>query len=53
MLLMGISLLTTIVIAIPIGVLAAVKQYSVADKVITVFATDRLRGAVVLARHRC
>jgi peptide/nickel transport system permease protein len=39
MLLMGISLLTTIIIAIPIGVLAAVKQYSVTDRVITVFAT--------------
>jgi peptide/nickel transport system permease protein len=39
MLLMGTSLATTVVIAIPIGVLAAVKQYSVADKVITVFAT--------------
>ena len=39
MLLMGTALLTTIVIAIPIGVLAAVKQYSFADKVITIFAT--------------
>jgi peptide/nickel transport system permease protein len=39
MLLMGISLITTIVIAIPVGVLAAVKQYSVTDRVITVFAT--------------
>jgi peptide/nickel transport system permease protein len=39
MLLMGTALLTTIVIAIPIGVLAAVKQYSAADKIITIFAT--------------
>jgi peptide/nickel transport system permease protein len=39
MLLMGTALASTVVIAIPIGVLAAVKQYSLADKVITVFAT--------------
>jgi peptide/nickel transport system permease protein len=39
MLLMGTALIATIVIAIPIGVLAAVKQYSFADKVITIFAT--------------
>jgi peptide/nickel transport system permease protein len=37
--LMGVSLLVTILIAIPIGVLAAVKQYSIADKAITTFAT--------------
>jgi peptide/nickel transport system permease protein len=37
--LMGVSLLVTIVVAIPIGVLAAVKQYSFADKAITTFAT--------------
>jgi peptide/nickel transport system permease protein len=36
---MGTALASTVVIAIPIGVLAAVKQYSLADKVITVFAT--------------
>ena len=39
LILMGTSLLVTIVIAIPIGVLAAVKQYSCADKVITTLAT--------------
>jgi peptide/nickel transport system permease protein len=39
MLLMGTALATTVVIAIPVGVLAAVKQYSIADKVITVLAT--------------
>ncbi len=37
--LMGSSLLVTIVIAVPIGVLAAVKQYSWADKLITSLAT--------------
>jgi peptide/nickel transport system permease protein len=36
---MGTSLLVTISIAIPIGILAAVKQYSLADKIITVLAT--------------
>lgn len=39
MLLMGTALFVTVVIAIPVGVLAAVKQYSWADKVITVLAT--------------
>jgi peptide/nickel transport system permease protein len=39
LLLMGTSLLVTIVIAIPVGILAAVKQYSLADKIITVLAT--------------
>ncbi len=39
LMLMGLSLLTTVVIAIPIGVLAAVRQYSAEDKVITTFAT--------------
>jgi peptide/nickel transport system permease protein len=38
-LLMGTSLLLTIVIAVPIGVIAAVKQYSWADKIISTFAT--------------
>jgi len=38
-LLMGTALTATVVISIPIGVLAAVKQYSIADRVITVFAT--------------
>jgi peptide/nickel transport system permease protein len=37
--LMGSALLVTIIFAIPIGVLAAVKQYSWTDKVITTFAT--------------
>jgi peptide/nickel transport system permease protein len=37
--LMGTALLITIIFAIPIGVLAAVKQYSWTDKVITTLAT--------------
>ncbi|MBA3307212.1 MAG: ABC transporter permease [Chloroflexi bacterium] len=37
--LMGAALLTTIVLAVPIGVLAAVKQYSWTDKLITTLAT--------------
>ena len=37
--LMGTSLLVTAVVAIPLGVLSAVKQYSWADKIITTFAT--------------
>ncbi|MBA2556756.1 MAG: ABC transporter permease [Chloroflexi bacterium] len=37
--LMGAALLVTIIFAIPIGVLAAVKQYSWTDKIITTFAT--------------
>ncbi len=37
--LMGSALVVTIIFAIPIGVLAAVKQYSWTDKVITTFAT--------------
>jgi peptide/nickel transport system permease protein len=39
MLLMGISLFVTVIVAIPVGVLAAVKQYSWADKIITTLAT--------------
>lgn len=39
LLLMGSSLLVTIVLALPIGILQAVKQYSWADKVITTFET--------------
>ncbi len=39
LLLMGSALLVTIVLAIPIGILQAVKQYSWADKVITTFET--------------
>ena len=37
--LMGTALFFTVVIAIPVGILGAVKQYSISDKVITVFAT--------------
>ncbi|MGK2851824.1 MAG: ABC transporter permease [Candidatus Limnocylindrales bacterium] len=37
--LMGTALIITIVFSIPIGILAAVKQYSWTDKVITTFAT--------------
>jgi peptide/nickel transport system permease protein len=37
--LMGTSLFFTIVIAIPVGILGAVKQYSVADKVIAIITT--------------
>ncbi|HYN49010.1 MAG TPA: ABC transporter permease [Candidatus Nanopelagicales bacterium] len=37
--LMGTSLLLTIIIAIPVGILGAVKQYSLADKAIAVIAT--------------
>jgi peptide/nickel transport system permease protein len=37
--LMGVSLIITIIVAIPLGVLAAVKQYSLADKIISSFAT--------------
>lgn len=39
LLLMGTSLLVTIIIAIPLGMLAAIKQYSIADKIVTTFAT--------------
>jgi peptide/nickel transport system permease protein len=39
MLLMGTSLVLTIIIAVPIGVIAAVKQYSWPDKIISGFAT--------------
>jgi len=38
-LLMGTAEIVTIVFAIPIGIIAAVKQYSLVDKVISVFAT--------------
>ena len=37
--LMGTSLLVTIVVSLPIGIIAAVKQYSLADKLISGFAT--------------
>lgn len=37
--LMGTSLLLTVIIAIPVGILGAVKQYSLADKAIAVVAT--------------
>ena len=39
LLLMGTSLAVTILIAIPLGMLAAIKQYSLADKIVTTFAT--------------
>ncbi|MCA1569602.1 MAG: ABC transporter permease [Chloroflexi bacterium] len=39
LLLGGTALLVTVLIAVPIGILAAVKQYSIADKIITTFAT--------------
>ena len=39
LLLGGTALLVTVLVAVPIGILAAVKQYSWADKVITTFAT--------------
>jgi peptide/nickel transport system permease protein len=39
LLLMGTSLALTVIIAIPLGMLAAVKQYSWADKIVTTFAT--------------
>jgi peptide/nickel transport system permease protein len=39
LLLMGTSLVLTVIIAIPVGILAAVKQYSWTDKIITILAT--------------
>lgn len=39
LLLMGVAEIVTLVFAIPIGILAAVKQYSLTDKVISIFAT--------------
>jgi len=39
LILMGTSLALTVVIAIPIGILGAVRQYSLLDKLITVLAT--------------
>lgn len=39
LLLMGTSLLITVIIAVPLGMLAAIKQYSLADKIVTTFAT--------------
>lgn len=39
LLLGGTALLVTIIFAVPIGILAAVRQYSFADKAITTFAT--------------
>jgi len=39
LLLGGTALLVTVLTAVPIGILAAVKQYSIADKIITTFAT--------------
>ena len=37
--LMGLSLVVTMLVSLPIGIIAAVKQYSLADKLITTFAT--------------
>ncbi len=37
--LMGTAEIVTLIVAIPIGVLAAVKQYSLLDKIVSVFAT--------------
>jgi peptide/nickel transport system permease protein len=39
LLLMVTSLLVTVIVAVPLGILAAVKQYSWADKIITTLAT--------------
>lgn len=39
LLLMGSALAITVIVAIPLGMLAAIRQYSVADKVVTTFAT--------------
>lgn len=39
LLLMGTSLAVTIIIAVPLGMLAALRQYSLADKIVTTFAT--------------
>jgi peptide/nickel transport system permease protein len=39
LLLMGTALIVTIIVSIPIGIIAAVKQYSWTDKIITTFAT--------------
>jgi peptide/nickel transport system permease protein len=39
LLLMGSALALTVVVAVPPGMLAAIRQYSVADKVVTTFAT--------------
>lgn len=38
-LLMGTALIVTIIVSIPVGILAAIRQYSLTDKVITTFAT--------------
>lgn len=39
LLLMGTSLAIAFIVAIPLGMLAAIKQYSLADKIVTTFAT--------------
>jgi peptide/nickel transport system permease protein len=39
LLLMGTALIVTIIFSVPIGIIAAVKQYSWTDKIITTFAT--------------
>ena len=47
--LMGVSLFATVVIAIPVGILGAVKQYSITDKAIAVIATI---GSCAMPRSR-
>jgi peptide/nickel transport system permease protein len=39
LLLMGTALALTVIVAVPLGMLAAIKQYSLADKIVTTFAT--------------
>jgi peptide/nickel transport system permease protein len=39
LLLMGTALAVTVIVAVPLGMLAAIKQYSLADKIVTTFAT--------------
>jgi peptide/nickel transport system permease protein len=39
LLLMGTALAVTVLVSVPLGMLAAIKQYSIADKVVTTFAT--------------
>ncbi len=39
LLLMGTALAVTVIVAVPLGMLAALKQYSISDKIVTTFAT--------------
>jgi peptide/nickel transport system permease protein len=39
LLLMGSALIVTIVVSIPVGIIAAIRQYTLTDKIITIFAT--------------